>query len=83
VKCSKCKAKTGVDKRTGMLNPHAKPGSREKCPNSGKKVKVPIRPPSEKLLQKWARQAQEVREPQAGKSVRTVSGGLPGLGGKR
>jgi len=87
--CADCGATTKVNTRTGRLYSHQAPGKIAACPASGDVVVPPqggepLLLPSLKAEQKPAvpkPPRRVVDEPSA--SVRTVSGGLPGLGKRR
>jgi hypothetical protein len=97
--CKECMGEVGVSSWTGILNQHARPGTREKCPASEIQIWEPKRtPPSAKTLRRRAKRAAEAGErgevDEGGeirerspfgswKSVWPVNGGLPGHGKRR
>jgi hypothetical protein len=84
VQCPQCGAKTAVNLRTGALYSHALPGKTKACTAGGSLVMEcrDGQPPqiAEVEPAKPAPAPRQIVPDEHGESVRTVSGGLPGLG---
>lgn len=87
--CADCGATTKVNTRTGRLYSHQAPGEIAACSASGEVVIPPqggeplLLPPLEAVHQPAVAATPRHVLDERSSSVRTVSGGLPGLGKRR
>jgi hypothetical protein len=86
--CERCGARTAYNRRTGRLYSHPEPGTTRACPHGGALVAAPTGeeaviipadpPPAPRVVA-----TRPLRGDEESVSVRTVRGGLPGLGRRR
>lgn len=86
--CADCGATTKVNGRTGRLYSHQVPGKVTVCSTSGTFVTVgqggePVRLPPLRPQPASVHQPERLVVDERSTSVRTVQGGLPGLGKRR